>query len=92
LVQLQDEKVFLEHVPPMQASLQRARAWLFVRLAAMLALLHTQTPLPATLHGMGSTRGPEGHLHIRLVVFTGVLAAVLHGQQSVLVVQAFPWK
>jgi hypothetical protein len=58
----------------------------------MLALLHTQTPLNGTLHGMGSISGPEGHLHIRLVVFTGVLAAVLQGQQSVLVVQAFPWK
>jgi len=56
----------------------------------MLALLHTQTPLNATLHGIGSTSGPAGHLQKSLVVFTGALAAVLQGQQSVLVVQALP--
>ena len=80
----------LEQVPAIQASLQRARAWAFVRLAAMLALLHTQTPLSATLHGMGSSRGPAGQRQDTLVVLTGVPAPVLQGQHSVLVVQALP--
>src|SRR5262245_6994966 len=76
----------------MQASLQRFMASVFVKFAAMAALLHTQTPLKATLQGIGSTRGPAGHLQNELVVFTGALAAVRQGQHSVLVVQAFPWK